>query len=115
MVVATDPFGPYLFADITRLILAAAGIVLVMVCVRVAWLRAHAPQDSTIRDRSSWGLVSYAVFALHPTVNALTFLGDPPHTLFLVTYAFALVTGIWAVFGQVTFRTWWFRSEEPTS
>lgn len=109
-----DPFGPYLFADCVRLLLAAGGVFMVMLCLRVMWLRSRAPADSPLRrDRSPLAIGSYAAFAIVPTGNAVQFLGQEPDAGLLAWFAFCLSLGLFAAFGQVHIR-WWRSAPDPT-
>jgi uncharacterized membrane protein YfcA len=103
---AAAAFGPFLVADITRLLLAAVGVFMVLLCLRVAWMRAKAPQGSPLRERSPWALLSYACFCAIPTGHALDNLGQPPDMLLILPFAAALFSGLFAAFGQVTIRLW---------
>lgn len=109
-----DPFGPYLLADCVRLLLAAAGLFLVMLTVRVAWLRFTSPEGDPLRDRSPMALLSYGAFAILPTGNAMQFIGHEPDWGLLTWFAVACGTGLWAVFGQVTIRRLWTRGDTTT-
>lgn len=101
-----DPFGPYIVADCVRLLLAAVGVFLVMLCLKVAYMRAKSPKDDPLRERSPWALASYAAFAIIPTGNALQFIGHEPDWGLLGWFSVCLFTGLFAAFGQVTITVW---------
>lgn len=101
-----DAFGQYWLADVTRLIMCSISLLLVMVCIKVAWLRARSPKDSPRRDTSPWALISYGCFAFIPTVLGFRGLGGPLDPLLALMFAVALVSGVIALFGQVTIRVW---------
>lgn len=108
---ASDPFGVNMYADVTRLLLGALGLLLVMVSARVAWLRALAPRGAPLRERSPWALMSYALFASLPVVVGLQELGEPLKPLVTVVTALALVFGFVAMFGEVNLLLWTGRSQ----
>jgi hypothetical protein len=101
-----DAFGQYWLADVTRLIMCSISLLLVMVCIKVAWMRARSPKDSPRRDTSPWALISYGSFAFIPTVLGFRGLGGPLDPLLAMMFAIALVSGVIALFGQVTIRVW---------
>lgn len=106
-----DPFGAYVLADVVRLTLAAVGLFMVMLCVKVAWLRAKAPRNDPLRERSPAALLSYGAFAIIPTGNAIQFIGHEPDWGLLAWFAFALGTGLFAAFSQVSVHLWRRRAE----
>lgn len=102
--IAASAFGEYWLADVTRLVLCSVSMLLVMVCIKVAWLRARSPRDSPRRDTSPWALISYGCFAFIPTVLGFRGLGGPLDPLLALMFAVALVSGVIALFGQVSIR-----------
>jgi hypothetical protein len=95
--------------NVLRLILAFVGMLMVMLCLRVGWLRWRNPDDDELQQRSPMALVSYATFAALPTGHMLSRFGMEPDWILLASYALALGTGIIASFSQVTIRLWWRR------
>jgi hypothetical protein len=101
---ARQAFGEYWLADVTRLVMCFISLVLVMVCIKVAWMRARSPKNSPRRDTSPWALISYGSFAFIPTVLGFRGLGGPLDPLLAMMFAVALVSGVVALFGQVSIR-----------
>jgi hypothetical protein len=106
VVIARDVFGPHLLADITRFLLCGISLCLVMVCMKIAWMRARSPQGHPLREQSPWALLSYGGFAFIPTVLGFRNLGKPLDPLLTPIFALALAAGVLAMFGQITIRLW---------
>jgi hypothetical protein len=100
------PFETFVVADVTRLVLCVGSMFLVMVAVRLMYLRARAPRGSDLRDRSPWALLSYACWSLIPTVLALQSFGERLEPLTTIVFAAAVSSGLWAAFGQITIHLW---------
>jgi hypothetical protein len=99
------PFDDYLVDDVVRLCLLSMGIFLIMLAARIAWLRFRAPAGDALKDSSPLALLSYALFALVPTLQGFQSFGKPLGPFWPI-YLAALGTGTLAAFGQVTFRQW---------
>jgi hypothetical protein len=102
----TRPFQDNLPEDIYRLIVIGMGIFLILLSLRVAFLRWKSPVGDRLRDSSPWALASYALFAAIPTIDGLQRFGEPLRWERSILYASALATGVIAAFGQVTFTMW---------
>lgn len=103
---AADAFGPNMLADVTRLALCTASMFLVLLCLRVTWLRAKAPRNHPLREQSPWAVLSYGLFAFLPTVLGFRKFGQPLDLPLTLVFAAALMSGMLAAFGQVTIRLW---------
>lgn len=101
---ARDAFGENWLADVTRFTLCAVSFFLVMVCIRVAYMRARSPRNDPQRERSPWALLSYGCFAFIPTVNGFRNLGNPLDPLLTPIFVVAILSGVVALFGQVTIK-----------
>jgi hypothetical protein len=106
MTFAARPFTEHMVADALRLPLIFMGLCLIALCLRVAILRAQSPRGSALRDRSPFALLSYALFALIPTLEFAETFGRPLDARRAVLYALALGCGVLAAFAQVTVRLW---------
>lgn len=104
---AAASFDDPLLGNIARLLIAAVGMLMTMLCLRVGWLRWRNPHDANLQARSPMALLSYATFAAIPTGDALSRIGQDPNWLLIGAYALALSTGIAASFSEVTIRLWW--------
>jgi hypothetical protein len=111
--IASNAFGQYWLADVTRLALCTVSMFLVLLCVRVAWLRARSPKGHPLRERSPWAVLSYGLFAFIPTVLGFRKFGQPLDPLLTPIFAAALFCGVFAAFGQVTIRLWTRSPSEP--
>jgi 4-amino-4-deoxy-L-arabinose transferase-like glycosyltransferase len=86
-----DAFGPYLAADVARVVLAVGGILFTMLCCKVALLRyrnAVPPDPATVL-----GWLSSAVWALTATMLMAQRIGTRPQWAVIAGFSVALVLG----------------------
>jgi hypothetical protein len=90
--------------DVLRFLVVAPAMVLALIILRVAYLRFRSPKGSVERDRSGWGLLSYAMFILLTVVNGLQRFGYPLDWTRGILHVVALGAGIAAVVTTVQFN-----------
>lgn len=96
-------------ADSIRLVLLGAGVFVLLVVFRVAYLRFQSANEA-MRNPSGWGMVSYAGFILVAVYDGLHRFGEPFDWVRIVLVVSALVAGVIAVFTTVTFRPFGYRN-----
>ena len=99
-------FDAYPLGNTVRLLVAAVGMMMTLLCLRVAWLRWRNPLDADLQARSPLALLSYATFAAIPTFMFLGRFDEQPNWWLLAGYALAVGTGLAASFGEVTIQLW---------
>lgn len=99
--------------NIARLVLIAGGTLLILLCLRLAYLRARAPRGDRLRDSSPFALLSYAAYAAIPTIEGYLRFGAPLTPWKFTLYLLAMSAGFVAAFSQITVRVWFGRGRPP--
>lgn len=97
---AARAFDAHLMADVVRLFIVGAGVVAIMGCIRIAYLRVKG--DSPNHPRTVLGLASYALFASIPTYESMTQFGRPLEDARTLVYLAALACGVAAAYADIT-------------
>jgi hypothetical protein len=96
--------GPYLWHDVVRLLIVIPSLLLTMVTLRVSYLRFRSPPGDVQRNRSAFGLASYACFTALAGVLGLTRFGMPLDPILATLAGLGLLFGLLATFATVRFR-----------
>lgn len=90
--------------NVVRVCILLVGFTLSMACVKFAWM-AHRQGESY----RGWGLLSYGLFCITPSLSGLFRFGQPVNWLTTITYGLALYAGIMGLRVTYTIDPTWRR------